>query len=228
VVPFVLLGRANLKTGAVSFDKTHIALVYNTISYAGRLRAIRVDDEGNEHDEPPSALMQCMEAATMERDAPTLVHALRLEMEARWSRASLAVIAKCKTASPAAPQEQGAQSAQSQRSGAAEAEMQDDEPIEAAAAASAQSVVAAAAPPVQCLSSEAQPSLLESAICPGSAPPSSGSGQESALLAAASPASLQPSSPSSSSSGSSVSAHKHTRPPSPPSPRSVTHGQHSA
>jgi len=134
VVPFLLIGRANLKTGAVTLEKTHVHLVFNSITYEGRMRVIRLDEQGREHEEETHSLIECIEAASVGRDARKQVHALRFEMNARWSRASVAAIARVRL-----PEQQDAARAASKEAASAQT----------AAAASMQDVVRPATVPTR-------------------------------------------------------------------------------
>ena len=147
-VPFILLGRANLKTGEVTMDKIHVKYVFNTIRYwshtqparhtrsssAGRvihlhsarlltrslfaavsrarvsacsgwMSGCTVDALGVETEVGASALFAEMEARCAQRHIAEPIKAVRLELQAQWSRASLAVIARIE-APPKSPQPQ--------------------------------------------------------------------------------------------------------------------------
>ena len=256
VVPFLLIGRANLKTGAVTLEKTHVHLVFNSITYEGRMRVIRLDEQGREHEEETHSLIECIEAASVGRDARKQVHALRFEMNARWSRASVAAIARVRL-----PEQQDAARAASKEAASAQT----------AAAASMQDVVRSSASSnhsdasshsagsrdrssdtvsMDVSSNDLPPSDPRSELSPvhsspdsvpaRSVTPSSIMLDEAAsslsspaaahssppLVAAPHPPTPQPQ-PQPPSSPSSGVARKHDGGPAPPSPRSDMHGQHS-
>jgi hypothetical protein len=94
VVPFMLNGRVNLKTGHAFVEKTHHDLVFNSITYKGKLLVIGVGPDGREHDLGIAALRALVDPDSVpaHQGSKPRVQAIRFELKARWSRASLAVI----------------------------------------------------------------------------------------------------------------------------------------
>jgi hypothetical protein len=256
VVPFLLIGRANFKTGAVTLEKTHVHLVFNSITYEGRMRVIRLDEQGREHEEDTHALIECMEAASAGRDARKQVHALRFEMNARWSRASVAVIARVHLPEQQEAAREAPKAASSAQNAAA-ASMQDVVSPSASANCSDASSHSAGssdrssgAVSMDVSSSDHPPSHPRSALSPVHSSPDSVPARsvtpssimlDEAVSSPSSPAAAhsdpplaaapQPPPPQSlpqhPSSPSSGVARKHDGAPAPPSPRSDMHGQHS-
>jgi len=98
VVPFLIFGRGNLKTGQVVMEKIHINLVHNSITYRGRMRAMHIDSAScAERPVECSGIMHQFDNAgksVQESLQHTTVHVMRFALNARWSSANLAVIAR--------------------------------------------------------------------------------------------------------------------------------------
>jgi len=96
VAPFIILGRGNVKNAdRFHMEKIHINHVYNSITYRGQMHVIRIDNEGNEHEVPASTLLQIVEAASLGKSGEhAAVHAIRFTLNAKWSSACIACVAR--------------------------------------------------------------------------------------------------------------------------------------
>lgn len=93
-IPFLLFGKLNLKTGDVLLQKVHVKWAYNDISYAGRMIGVVVDAQGVESEMPLAMLLHQMDAFMRGEKFDVPIQALRMDLRARWSSASLAFIAR--------------------------------------------------------------------------------------------------------------------------------------
>lgn len=91
VIPFLLLGSFNLKTGVIRLEKVHIHHVYNHITYRGHVRVVGLDENDHPVELRLDALARQLESACSELPPSHVqkVHQLHLDLTADWSHASL-------------------------------------------------------------------------------------------------------------------------------------------
>lgn len=90
VVPFLLLGSINFKTGAVRLEKVHIRYVFNNITYRGQVRVVGPDMNGQHEELKYDALMRQLEASSSQSQPVwTQKHKLCFDLSSESSHASL-------------------------------------------------------------------------------------------------------------------------------------------